>query len=123
MFSPKTISPCLLGQTAFYQVPFLAFFLKYLAMQSLKLFRHVRDLVPLWIVILHMVDRQVELVNQTALPTLNFSQIRVQTRTLTRYIFQIAFAGHSGKVLIEYPPETDQVLHQLAPRHALMGML
>jgi hypothetical protein len=63
------------------------------------------------------------MVDQSALPTLNFPKLGIHTRMLTSNILQIAFTRHSREMLIKNPPETNQMLHQFTPRGPLMGML
>jgi len=92
-------------------------------MKTMKLIRHIGDFVSLWIIILNMMDRQIELVDQPALQTLDVSQRRIQARTLASNIFEITFTCNPSKVLIEHPSKADKVFHELAPGGSLVWML
>jgi len=91
-------------------------------MQPLKLIRHVGDLIPLRVVVLDVMDRQVELIDEPTLPALDLSQIGIKVGVLARDILQVAFPCDARKVLVEDPAKTDQMLHEFAPGHTLVRM-
>lgn len=83
----------------------------------------IRDFVSLRIECLHVMNDGVQPVDQSPLPTLDVSQIGVQTGALACDMFQVTFTCNASKVLVQYPSKADQVLDEFAPVGTLVRML